>query len=423
MEAFLGRPLACLPFSAVTKDGTLSAAEGEADDGVDRISALPDDLRGRIVSCLPVKDAVRTTALSTRWRRVWHSTPLVLYDSHIDPDDPGRVAAVDRVLAGHSGPFATVHLALFFFDELERELRRWSRLLADRGVRDLALVSLLGPGDPVLLPVDILRCAELERLYLGCWRFPDTADLPDGAGVFPHLRELAMVYTSFEDRDLDRMLASSPVLETLALFVSFGITKRVRLRGQKLKCVLVWETAALELTVVDAPRLERLMWKTFALPEGVGSLMEVKIAGGASALKVLGYLELGAHKLQIGNRVIKADTNVSPRSMVPSIKILALKVNLGVFEEIQMLVNFLRCFPNVEVLHVESARAGEPTGNNYMDFFKELSPIECVQSHIKMRSPLNLSNTTLVMFVSRQSMGPTSCQNFRLSLPVGSSAS
>lgn len=88
--------------------------------------------------------------------------------------------------------------------------------------------------------------------------------------------------------------------------------------------------------------------------------------------------------LQIWKRVIKADTNVSPRSMVPSVKILALKVNLGVFKEIQMLVNFIRCFPNIETLHVESARAGEPTGNNYIELFKELDPIECVQSHIKM---------------------------------------
>jgi hypothetical protein len=39
--------------------------------------------------------------------------------------------------------------------------------------------------------------------------------------------------------------------------------------------------------------------------EGDGSLMKVNIAEGATSLKVLGYLELGAHMLEIGKRVIK----------------------------------------------------------------------------------------------------------------------
>ncbi|KAL6614995.1 hypothetical protein ACP70R_037265 [Stipagrostis hirtigluma subsp. patula] len=385
MEAFLARPLACLPPRAVTLEGTLSAAPGWADDGgEDRISALPDDLRRNIVSRLPVKDAVRTTALSTRWRRVWHSTPLVLYDAHLDPDDePAAVAAADRVLAAHPGPFQTVHLARFFFDEHERELARWPPILADRHVRDLALVSLPGGMEILRLPDDILRCADLERLYLGFWTFPDTAALPDGAGAFPHLRELAMINTLITDRDLDHMLAASPVLETLAL-VGIAEAKHVRLRGRKLQCVLFWLFAAAELALVDAPLLERLiLWDTTS-DKGVGSLTRVKIAQDSPELKVLGYLEPRIHELQIGNTVIKADTKVSPRSMVPSVKILALRVNFGVFKEVQMLVNFLRCFPNIETLHVESAISGEPTGKHYFEFFKDLSPVECVRSRIKM---------------------------------------
>ena len=103
---------------------------------------------------------------------------------------------------------------------------------------------------------------------------PETADLPDGAGVFPHLRELAMVCTLFDDRDLDHMLTSSPVLEILKLFVSMVKAKHVRLRGQKLQCVLFLESKAFELAVVDAPNLERLiMWETSAPPDSDGSLI------------------------------------------------------------------------------------------------------------------------------------------------------
>ena len=36
------------------------------------------------------------------------------------------------------------------------------------------------------------------------------------------------------------------------------------------------------------------------------------------------------------------------------------------------------------LLILQSARVDEPTGKHYAEFFRELSPIECVQSHIKM---------------------------------------
>jgi hypothetical protein len=39
--------------------------------------------------------------------------------------------------------------------------------------------------------------------------------------------------------------------------------------------------------------------------------------------------------------------------MVPSVKILALKVNFSVSTEVRMLASVLRCFPNNETLHVE----------------------------------------------------------------------
>jgi hypothetical protein len=38
--------------------------------------------------------------------------------------------------------------------------------------------------------------------------------------------------------------------------------------------------------------------------------------------------------------------------MVPSVKVLALKVNFAVSSEVKTMLRFLRCFPQVETLHV-----------------------------------------------------------------------
>ncbi|KAG2598803.1 hypothetical protein PVAP13_5KG394200 [Panicum virgatum] len=373
MDAVRQCVLGCLPVPAVTRAGSLSAADDH--DGEDRISALPDALLREVVSRLPIKDAARTAVLSSRWRHVWRSTPLVLYDAHLFPfrGDEARAAAIRRILAGHPCPLRTVHLVYCFFGIHERDLmKQWSRLLAAGGVQDLVFISQPPPVD-MPLPADILRCTELRRLYLGFWEFPDTRCLPVGAGAtFPHLREFVLLNTRIEDRDLDHMLASSPELETLGLVVSYGLPEVVRLRGKKLQCALFWLSMAVEFALVDAPCLERLiMWHT--CPPGFDESddeprMRVRIAC-APELKVLGYLELGAHELQIEHTVIKADTKLSPSSMVPSVKILALTVNFSVSTEVRMLASVLRCFPNIETLHVESAIADKPTGGHYAEFF------------------------------------------------------
>ncbi|GJN18475.1 hypothetical protein PR202_gb05641 [Eleusine coracana subsp. coracana] len=351
--------LACLPTHAVVRRATLSAAAVRGLHGQeDRLSALPDDLRRKIVSRLPIKDAVRTTALAHGWRRIWHSTPLSLYDAHLLPTR-GTVRAVnagiiDSVLTGHPGPFSAVYLENCF--SRGTRLAKWSSLLAERGVQDLVLVNLhlpestgRGPSS-MCLPANILHCNNLRRLYLCFWEFPDTSNLPDGAGVFPYLEELG--------------INGHP----------YG--------GQR-------------------PRPHA------RLQPGAQEARAHRRIHSATGLKVLGYFNLGAGKLQIGETVIKVDTEVRPSSMIPSVKILALKVDLSGITKVQMMANFLRCFPNIETLHVECDVPNKldwqqtmfeflenfnplankdvgffenlnPIANNDIEFFENLNPIECV---------------------------------------------
>ncbi|KAF8687724.1 hypothetical protein HU200_042652 [Digitaria exilis] len=353
------------------------AGAATASDGVDRISRLPAGILRDIVSRLPAKDAVRTTALAKRWRRVWHSTPLVLVDAHLLSDSGMDAWAaglfrildamgcladrVSHVLTAHPGPFSSVYLAgnnmLYHPDKLAL----WIKLLAAKGVKELAFVNLASRLDDKLpIPADLFKCTALTKLYIGTWCFPDT--LPRArTAAFPYLRELGLCSIHMKDEDLAFLLDRCPVLEKL--MISSGR----------------W------------PRL--LLWEAWGWDDHHITNMSCKVKiGHAPKLRFLGFLVPGMHQLEIGNTAIKVNTKASPNTTVPSVQVLGLQVKLGTYIEARVLPSFLRCFPNIETLYVQSENddikfwGPQTTGTSKvinLKFWKDAGPIECIQKHIK----------------------------------------
>ncbi|KAL6640239.1 hypothetical protein ACP70R_022088 [Stipagrostis hirtigluma subsp. patula] len=390
-----------------------SAAAASAPDGVDRISRLPAVVLRNVVSRLPAKDAARTTVLSTRWRRVWHTTPLVLVDAHLLPAPAVRAgrrppravnlrdvfaapldlaAAVSRALAAHPGPFRWIYLAGTDMDAHPAEKELWLKLLAAKGVQELVFLNRARKmGTDVQLPATLFKCTSLTRLYIGFWRFPATAALPRTA-AFPYLRELGLCSLIMMEQDLAFLLDRCPVLEKLLIIGNLWPVS-IRVQSCSLRCVEVCTGMVSEINVVHASRLERLLlWEAW----GVGGLTnmssKVKI-GHAPKLRFLGFLVPGMHELEIGNTIIKAETKASPNTTVPSVKMLGVQVKLGTRIEARMLPSFLRCFPNLETLYVQSENdefkfwgpqsSSSNTGKLNSKFWKEAGPIECVQRHIR----------------------------------------
>ncbi|KAM0884199.1 hypothetical protein ACQ4PT_031147 [Festuca glaucescens] len=141
---------------------TLSSGE----DKTDRVSCLPEDLLRRVASLLPAKDGARTTVLSSRWRGLWHSAPLVLADTHLLSGGdagvrPARAGAASRAvtdavsaaLEAHPGPFPFVSLSCSFIVGADRPvLARWFQLLATKGVDVLVFVNRPWPLPGLRLP-------------------------------------------------------------------------------------------------------------------------------------------------------------------------------------------------------------------------------------------------------------------------------
>ncbi|KAK3145244.1 hypothetical protein QOZ80_4AG0326110 [Eleusine coracana subsp. coracana] len=370
-----------LPNLPVSVDGDLCILFDDDGGGVDRLSRLPDALHSNIVSRLPVKDAARTAVLSRRWHPVWRSSPLILVDAHLLPEIPKHVehadsntvvAVVSSILAVHPGPIRCVHLTCCYMNEFPGEVARWLQHLAVKGAQELFLINRPWPLADITkhMPATIVSMAALTRLYLCSL---NTTRLPRGA-AFPCLCELGLCCIVIEPRDIEFVLAKSPVLDALYFQGHLVPSLRLRLVSQSLRCVQIHGSNLESVTMVDTPRLERLI-----VSNSLESNIKIKI-GRAPALQVFGFFELGKDVLEIGNTVIKAGTPVKPSTMVATVKVLALSVQFGA-AWLPQIVSQPR---DAACSYETSVKTTESTGRLNLKFWQEAGAIECVQSHINM---------------------------------------
>ncbi|WVZ85758.1 hypothetical protein U9M48_032643 [Paspalum notatum var. saurae] len=158
---------------------TATAADGDG-GGTDRLSALPDALLHSVMRFLPARQAVRTSALSRRWRDLWRRMPCLDVD-HQQFRRRGDTISMAwtrfedftaNLLMHHRAPVLD-RLRLCAIGE-PRDLYRWVR----RGIsyRPVELdLDLKVPGSYPLIrlpplglgPARRLRTLRLRRLSLG----------------------------------------------------------------------------------------------------------------------------------------------------------------------------------------------------------------------------------------------------------------
>ncbi|ONI12360.1 hypothetical protein PRUPE_4G158900 [Prunus persica] len=268
----------------------------------DKISELPDSILCHMLSFIPTEYAVRTSILSTRWKRIWASVPnldfeyrddsVLLADEYDSESYAGFFTFVDRVLSCRDP--LDIKKCRLHCDCRKEDFSRidgWIRTVIRHNVVELDLNVKIGLDEdidqPLELPQCVFMCKTLVVLKVNSNCITYT---PPTSGCFPSLKFLH-VSVEYPDNDsMEKIFSCCPVLECLTIngmlglddVLNFNISvpelRRLRL---ELKLDCVYNVDIKHTFFVNCPKLESLDIKQDILSnylfENVKSLVKANV--------------------------------------------------------------------------------------------------------------------------------------------------
>ncbi|XP_062011810.1 F-box/LRR-repeat protein At3g26922-like isoform X2 [Rosa rugosa] len=202
-------------------------SELEAKRVKDRISALPDAVLCHILSFLDrTEDAVTTSVLSKRWKKIWASVPSLVFCDEDNPDCVSFVRFVDNVLFfRNSTDIRKFHLQSCCVKDFAR-IYGWIGTAIRRNVveLDLSVEDFAGDDDhPRVfeLPESVFTCKTLMVLGLSS----NFITNPPTSGCFPSLKSLNVQIDHPVNKSVEKLFSCCPVLENLRIGGSHGMQR------------------------------------------------------------------------------------------------------------------------------------------------------------------------------------------------------
>ncbi|XP_021288540.1 F-box/LRR-repeat protein At4g14103-like [Herrania umbratica] len=186
----------------------------------DRLSNLPDDLLCRIISYLPLRETIRASILSRRWKNLFTSMSRLNIDDKLEPAKRCRYGlkqVVDRVLFARQGDVEKFHLK-FAIGMGPSPVDGWIQYALWHNVRELELELQLPFSMEIfyVLPDGVLTCKTLVTLKLQA-RYLVFPKIP-GKICLPGLKILYLELIEFTDDDsVQRLFSSCSRLEELVV--------------------------------------------------------------------------------------------------------------------------------------------------------------------------------------------------------------
>ncbi|CDP07580.1 unnamed protein product [Coffea canephora] len=192
---------------------------------VDKISNLPGHIIDKILSHMSLRDAVRTSVLSSKWRYKWDTLPHLIFDNQsvlVSSQDQTLIKnklvnIVDHVLLLHSGPIQKFKLSHRDLQGVS-DIDRWILFLSRGALKEFVLE--IWKGHRYKLPSSTYFCQDLIHLELfNCLlRPPATFD------GFKNLKSIDLQHITMDQDAFEHLISSCPLLERLTLMNFDGFT-------------------------------------------------------------------------------------------------------------------------------------------------------------------------------------------------------
>ncbi|KAJ3672262.1 hypothetical protein LUZ60_006983 [Juncus effusus] len=311
----------------------------------DLISSLPVNVREKILTYLPIKEAVRTSVLSSVWQETWTSIPeLVIQDSDSHDNTNALVKLVDVILLLHSGPIHKFEVQTRA--QSPDAFDRWIRNLSRNGIKQLKLNLLryFSPTFRYKIPSSFFSCKTLASISLrNCY-----LKLPGGFKGFKFLHTFEIEGVEISGDCIKKLVSCCPVLENLTLRY-YGNCNDLNIQAPKLKHLSIsGEFTSLNLR---APMLLTLrVYLTDFLIENQSCKTNLK-----QVLGCMPNLEVLAMESYFVQFLSKGHTRKLPMTF-QNLKKLSFLLDIEDEEEAVFVFSLLQNIPNLEVLDIEICR-------------------------------------------------------------------
>ncbi|GAU36610.1 hypothetical protein TSUD_387620 [Trifolium subterraneum] len=200
------------------------------------ITCLPGHVIDQILSSLPIKEAVRTSVLSSRWREKWYTMPNLVFDKHCVSTTTSQnpsifniefLRIVDHVLLLHSGPIIKFEISNYI-NVILIDIVQCILHLIGRSIKELVLDVHL--DEHYKIPWCLFSCQSLQRLRLrSCWLITPTTF--EG---LRNLKSLELEQVTIAQDALEKLISGCLRLESLSLAGIDNVT-RINVHAPNLK--------------------------------------------------------------------------------------------------------------------------------------------------------------------------------------------